>query len=133
MTDFKPTLCIDFDCVIHGYEKGWQDGVIYGHITPGFCDWAEQAKRKFKLVIYASRSKTDEGRAAMFDWMVPEIWQWAENKIGGSTLNVHDFEFASEKPATWLTIDDRAICFRGDWSDPALDPVSMPAFKHITR
>ncbi len=129
MTDFKPTLCIDFDGVIHSYERGWQDGVIYGTVTPGFCDWAEEAKTKFKLVIYSSRSKSVPALVAMFDWLVSEIFLWAETKTEGSTLNAHDFEFASQKPAAWLTIDDRAICFRGDWSAPELSPDAMRAFK----
>jgi hypothetical protein len=115
MSDFKRTLCIDFDGVIHSYERGWQGGEIYGTVTPGFCDWAEAAKSQFKLVIYSSRSKTEAGRTAMFDWLVAEIFQWAEAQEGGSTLSANDFEFAHEKPAAWLTIDDRCIRFEGRW------------------
>lgn len=129
MSDFKPTICIDFDGVIHSYDRGWQDGAIYGTVTPGFCEWAERAKVQFKLAIYSSRSKTQEGRDAMFDWLVPEIFQWAETRDGGSTLSANDFDFVHEKPAAWLTIDDRAIHFKGDWSAPELSADAMRAFK----
>lgn len=129
MTEFKPIICIDFDGVIHSYERGWQDGSIYGTVVPGFCDWAEQAKTKFKLVVYSSRSHSESDRVAMSDWLVAEIFLWAETKVGGSTLSANDFGFASEKPPAFLTIDDRAIHFKGDWSAPELQPDAMRAFK----
>lgn len=127
MSDYKPILCIDFDGVIHSYEKGWQNGVIYGSVTPGFWEWAEQAAKLFKLVIYSSRSKTDAGNMEMSAWLIGQRRTWRE---AGGTHEIPDalsFEFASEKPAAFLTIDDRAICFTGDWS--ALDPAILREFK----
>jgi hypothetical protein len=126
MTDtFRPTLCIDFDGVIHSYERGWQDGVIYGAVTPGFFEWADEAGKLFELVIYSSRSSDPKMLKDMVAWMDEQraIWrdEWPKSDSDA------DFTFADKKPPAWLTIDDRAICFEGDWS--ALDPRALLAFK----
>jgi hypothetical protein len=122
MSEFKPTLCIDFDGVIHSYERGWQDGTIYGDVVPGFFAWAEEAQKQFKLVIYSSRSATDEGRLAMGSWLARKLkQQWEGDPI--------EFTMAAEKPAAWLTIDDRALTFKGDWFHPDLAPEVLREFK----
>lgn len=126
MSDFKPILCIDFDGVIHSYEKGWQNGVIYGTVTKGFFEWAEAASKLFNLVIYSSRSKTDDGVLAMSMWMHEQRAAW--RKAGGqSSSDVLTFEYANEKPPAFLTIDDRAITFTGDWL--TLEPAVLREFK----
>jgi hypothetical protein len=129
MPDFKPTICIDFDGVIHSYEKGWQNGIIYGEVVPGFFEWVESVRDQFMLVIYSSRSKTDEGVSAMAFWLHEKRNAWI--KAGGLRHQTEplSMEFAHEKPAAWLTIDDRAIRFTGDWADPALTAEAMQSFK----
>jgi len=111
----KPILCIDFDGVIHSYEKGWQDGSIYGSVTPGFFEWVEDVRQHFKLVIYSSRSKDDAGVTAMAAWLYKERNAWI--KAGGQRDPVEalEIEFAHEKPPAWLTIDDRCVKFEGRW------------------
>jgi hypothetical protein len=132
MSDFKPIIAVDFDGVIHSYENGWQNGVIYGTVVPGFFEWAEAAEKQFKLVVYSSRSKEPAAASAMMMWLLDRLIEW---RIGNGTLVPGEavkpivMEFAHEKPAAWLTIDDRAICFRGDWSAPDLQPDAMLSFK----
>jgi hypothetical protein len=126
---FQPTICIDFDGVIHSYEKGWQSGVIYGSVVPGFFEWVERVRHQFKLVIYSSRSKSNEGVIAMGAWLHEQRNIWIKNGGSRHPTEPLEMEFAHEKPAAWLTIDDRAIQFRGDWSDSALSVESMAAFK----
>jgi hypothetical protein len=119
-TSSRPTLCIDFDGVIHSYEHGWQQGAIYGTVVPGFFEWATVAQYHFRLAIYSSRSSTDHGRLMMGSWLANRLREW-----GGHI----QFEMVAEKPPAWVTIDDRAIQFRGNWQDPALQPGALLAFR----
>ena len=129
MSDFKPTICVDFDGVIHSYERGWQSGVIYGTVVPGFFEWVERVRDQFKLVIYSSRSKDDAGVIAMSTWLLEQRNKWIAAGGERHPTEPLSMEFAHEKPAAWLTIDDRAIQFRGDWSARELQADAMRAFK----
>ena len=124
----KPILCVDFDGVIHSYDKGWQDGTIYGTVVAGFFEWAEVAKDYFRLVIYSSRSKSEEGVIAMGRWLHEQRSAWRKaTGFPNHGPEPTEIEFAYEKPAAFLTIDDRAICFDGDWTH--LRPETLLAFK----
>lgn len=135
---FKPTICIDFDGVIHSYDKGWQDGSIYGEVVPGFFEWAEKASKTLTLVVYSARSKTPEGIWLMKVWLAR---QWASKGYtgqgsakealafySGDPDPAFELTFAHAKPAAWLTIDDRAIRFDGRWDVAALSPEAIMAF-----
>lgn len=168
----KPILCLDFDGVIHDYLQGWWDGSIYGRPTKGFFEWAFEAQKHFKLVVYSSRSKTEEGLANMQQWLTEKFLQWTINnkyitvinrlyafeyddcrtsfEVSNeleqdlrciSTIDPHEhccetlsniiinnlFTFAHEKPAAFLTIDDRALTFNGNWND--FSPKDLINFK----
>ena len=126
---FMPTICIDFDGVIHSYDRGWQDGIIYGAIVPGFFDWVERVRSDFRLVIYSSRSKTEEGVVAMSRWLHEQRNMWIAEGGQRDPIEPLSIEFAHEKPAAWLTIDDRAIRFSGDWESSELTCKSLMEFK----
>jgi len=126
----KPILCIDFDGVIHSYDHGWQEGAIPGIVVDGFFEWAEAATAHFRLVIYSSRSKSEEGVLAMARWLHEQRSAWC--KASAPTNDGSDateFEFMHEKPAAFLTIDDRALTFNGNWHDDAWRPEKLRAFK----
>lgn len=122
----KPILCIDFDGVIHSYEKGWQNGVIYGSLTPGFLEWASEAKKHFTLAIYSSRSCDPELFMPMVNWLGDQLSALSEHG-----LVLSDFSWPTQKPPAWLTIDDRALQFKGNWKDFA--PERLFAFKPWTQ
>lgn len=126
---FIRTLCIDFDGVIHSYERGWQDGEIYGTVVPGFFEWIEKVRDDFELVIYSSRSKSDEGVVAMGKWLHEQRDLWIKSGGQRDLVKPLKISFAHEKPPAWLTIDDRCIRFDGKWDSPELQPDAMINFK----
>lgn len=124
MTD-KPTLSLDFDGVIHAYRDGWRQGQIYDSITPGFFKWANEAAKHFKLVIHSSRAGRDFGADRIKTWLDLQMRDhWHGQRI--------KFEITAMKPPAFITIDDRAITFNGDWSDPRFAPSALLAFKPWT-
>ncbi len=127
MSDRKPTLVIDFD-VCHDYSSPWTDALtISDRVVPGFFEWAYQAQQIFRLAIYSCRSSAPGAIAAMERWIRVEHALWLESKAPGFDLGVLEVEFPATKPAAFLTIDDRALQFTGDWSD--FDPQALRAFK----
>ena len=125
MPNFKPTICVDFDGCIHSYERGWQGGEIYGTVVPGFFEWVERVRDRFKIVIYSSRSKEEAGVVAMDLWLSEQYRLWLQST---SAAVMDTFEFAHEKPPAWLTIDDRCVRFDGDWAMPELTVEAMAKY-----
>lgn len=124
----KPILCVDFDGVIHSYVSKWTtaDEILDGPV-PGAIKWLYAACEHFQVCIYSSRSKEQSGRNAMARWIYDQACEeFGIDSVIPSFL-VNTITFSAEKPAAFLTIDDRAICFEGDWSK--LDPETLLKFK----
>lgn len=129
----KPILCVDFDGVVHSYASGWKGAtVIPDPPVPGALRWLWKAAEWFDVQIYSSRSKDPEARSAMRYWMAMHSADefGHDHPMAASTDDdnfVYPITFAYEKPAAFLTIDDRALCFEGDWSE--WDPADLLSFK----
>jgi hypothetical protein len=113
-------LCLDFDGVLHAYTSGWQgvDKVADGP-TPGAMMFLREAVKGFQVHIFSSRSGSLAGQQAMrnalFDWLVDD----GLDEVDAQTFIERDLCWPTEKPAAFLTIDDRALCFKGEF--PALE------------
>lgn len=106
---FRKELCIDFDGVIHSYVSGWKGyAVVHDPPVPGAIEWltALCADGRFIVNIYSSRSKSNEGIETMRNWL-------REYGMHRDVLN--RIRFPTQKPAAHLTIDDRALCFTGEF------------------
>jgi hypothetical protein len=122
----KPILCVDWDGVIHSYTSGWKGAAIIPDLpVPGALEWLHRASKLFEIVIYSSRSKDLEARAAMRMYLTYHARTALSQESAEALLEA--VSFASDKPAAFLTIDDRALCFDGDWSK--LDPEKLRDFK----
>ena len=123
---YKPILCVDFDGVVHSYTSGWKGASIIPDMpVPGALDWLYKVSKLFTVVIYSSRSKDPEAITAMRMWLSYHAHATLPDLQASILLTV--VTFSHEKPAAFLTIDDRAVCFDGDWSK--LDPEKLLAFK----
>jgi hypothetical protein len=50
-----PTLAVDFDGVLHGYSRGFQDGSIYDPPKPGARDALHALLRDFSVYVHTTR------------------------------------------------------------------------------
>ena len=104
---YKKILCIDFDGVIHSYTSGWKGyDIVADPPVPGAIDWLCKLVEsiEFEPVIYSSRSKRSQGIVSMSNWLL---------RYGMPEHILEKITFPTRKPAAFLTIDDRAICFNG--------------------
>lgn len=130
----KPILCVDFDGTIHPYTKSFKGaGVVDDEpVVKGFFEWLFSAVELFDVQIYSSRSRYPEGVVAMRLYMGEQLQRWCRkvHNMPDSVCAHHwqtlcALQFPTEKPAAFLTLDDRAYTFTGTWPDP----VELRAFK----
>jgi hypothetical protein len=95
MTSFKKTLAIDFDGVLHGYSKGWQEGVIYDPPKDGAKEALASLSEKFNLVVFTTREDLDA------------VGTWLETH----ELSPYITSVTNSKPLAVAYIDDRAVRF----------------------
>jgi hypothetical protein len=106
------TIAVDFDAVIHTYDKGWQDGSIYGELmegaVEGLADWMNQ----FAVYVHTSRAPR-------------QVSRWIESKTGiRCTTKIPRSGFwqkqgllliTQQKLPAFAYVDDRGIHFK-TWS-----------------
>lgn len=115
MSNFKKIILVDFDGVIHSYTSGWKGtDVIPDPPVPGAIDFliCMIQEENIEVCIYSARSKEASGRDAMKKYLKFHIASTIYDEI--ATVDyLNQIRFPTEKPAAFLTLDDRCICFRG--------------------
>ena len=136
----KRTLLLDFDGVLHSYTSGWKGAtVVSDPPVPGALEFLSKAVKGFDVCIYSSRSHQWGGIRAMKDWLVKsyieaavpydDCPEWLRDDIAAKAFAdpwevdaaaharelLKDIRFPWFKPAAFLTIDDRCVCFDGTW------------------
>ena len=115
----KPILCLDFDGVLHSYSSGWKGAdVIPDPPTDGAMRFLWNAAEYFTIAIFSSRSHQSGGKSAMKSWLTNHMRDyWAADRTHCDDI-LDDIQWPMEKPAAFVTLDDRAITFEGEWPDP---------------
>tara|TARA_Y100000766_G_scaffold253157_1_gene237897 strand:- start:1086 stop:1484 length:399 start_codon:yes stop_codon:yes gene_type:complete len=99
-------VAIDFDGVIHNFDKGWHDGTCYGEPLPGSINAIKSLSKKYNIIIFTAKAKKNrplvDGKTG-----VELVKEWLE-KYG-----LIDFvsEITSEKPRAKIYIDDNGYRF----------------------
>jgi len=125
----RPILVLDFDGVLHSYSSGWKGAAsIPDPPVPDAMEFLSLAVERFDVHILSSRSNQEGGIHAMSTWIQRELRDHFEHHhIADSVFR--KLSFPTQKPAAFLTIDDRAITFTGKW--PSIE--SLLAFKPWNR
>ena len=104
-------LAIDFDGVIHNFDKGYYDGTCYGDPIPGSLKAVRELSKKYKIIIFTAKAKLNRplvngktGTQLVEEWL---------DKHGILDCVV---EITSEKPRAFLYIDDNGYRFE-NWKD----------------
>lgn len=129
----KRTLCLDFDGVIHSYTSGWsRANHVADPVTPGFVVWLMRADLYFTISIFSSRSHQPGGKEAMKNYVWSAICK--ELDVNGHpdesdyAIKLFDrLQWPDVKPSAFITIDDRALTFTGDWRD--FEPRDLGSFQ----
>lgn len=121
-----PVLAVDFDGVLHSYQRGWQGArIIKDPPVAGAMQFLSDATDEFVVCIYSTRNAQPGGIEAMKDYLkhhLVEHWH-AMPDIGERIF--HKLQFPMDKPSAKVTLDDRAIRFNGEF--PSIR--SLLAFK----
>jgi len=106
-------LAIDFDGVIHNFDKGWHDGTCYGNPIEGSLSAIKSLSKDWNIIIFTAKVRPDRplvngktGQELVEEWLEKhEVLQFIS-------------EVTHEKPRAEYYIDDKALEFKmphNDW------------------
>jgi hypothetical protein len=104
-------ISIDFDGVIHNFDRGYHDGTCYGEPLPGSIDAIRQLSKQYRIVIFTAKAKPSRplvnGKTG-----TELVWDWFTKYGIAECIS----EVTSEKPRSFLYIDDNGYRFE-NWTD----------------
>lgn len=93
-------VCVDLDGVLNLFD-GWRGADFFHPPRPGAREFLRSLReRNFRVVVHTVR------------W-APHVWEW----IREHGLEAYVDSVTNQKIAAHVYIDDRAICFEGDFDE----------------
>jgi len=104
-------IAIDFDGVVHTFDKGYHDGTCYGSPINGSLEAIKELSKKYNIVIFTAKAKPSR----------PLVKNKTGTELVRDWLEEHNVlkyvsEITAEKPRAFLYIDDKGYRF-DNWSD----------------
>mgnify|MGYP001362854290 FL=1 len=104
-------IAIDFDGVIHSFDKGFHDGTCYGDPIEGSLEAIRELSKKFNIIIFTAKAKPSRpivqgktGTELVIEWLTKyDVMQYIS-------------EVTAEKPRSQVYIDDKGYRFE-NWKD----------------
>ena len=98
--DNRPIVCVDLDGVLNDFDK-WRGASYFHEPRPGAREFLEALNAAgYRVVVFTVR------------W-APDVREWL------STCGFYELvsEVTNIKPPAHVYVDDRAVCFDGDFAD----------------
>ena len=129
MTEYKSTICVDFDGVIHSYTSGWQGASrITDPPVPGAFKFLHDCLSAFdEVYIFSTRCRGTRGRAAIKNWIKNNSAMLWYSDISGRGLEC--LEYSNTKVAALVYVDDRGFRFEGEFPSANYLRSLMPWWK----
>lgn len=123
----KRVIAVDFDGVLHSYTSGWQGADRIPDLpVPGAMKWLYNLVESGKFLVAIFSSRNVGGRDAMKSWLHYHLANELGNSDARAQKIIEQLAFPLDKPAAWVTIDDRALCFDGCFAN--FTPDRLEAF-----
>jgi len=107
----EKNIAIDFDGVVHNWDKGWHDGTCYGEPINGALDSIKSLSKNFNIILFTAKARIDrpmvQGKTG-----VELVEDWCRKY----DIMKYITEITSEKPRALIYIDDNGYRFLS-WSE----------------
>lgn len=108
----RRNIAIDFDGVIHTFDKGWYDGTCYGEPIEGAVDAIKKISENYDIIVFTGKALPDRplvngntGKQLVIKWLEDyNLMQYIK-------------EVTYVKPRAEYYIDDKGIEFTNNWTE----------------
>tara|TARA_A100001515_G_scaffold143839_1_gene146114 strand:- start:14030 stop:14422 length:393 start_codon:yes stop_codon:yes gene_type:complete len=105
-------IAIDFDGVVHNFNKGWHDGTCYGEPIRGSLVAIKRLSQRYNVIIFSAKVRPDRplvegktGKELVTEWLAKhEVLKYVS-------------DITHEKPRAQYYIDDKAVRFNDNWEE----------------
>jgi len=108
----QKNIAVDFDGVIHNFNKGWHDGTCYGDPIEGSLEAIKELYKDWNIIIFTAKGRPDRplvnGKTG-----IELVEEWLDKH---DVLQYVD-EITWEKPRAEYYIDDKGIKFDNNWDE----------------